>query len=102
DAESEHAEGDGDLAALAFSGIARLNQRYGPAPGGPRFLLLHRRRVWSKSEDKWIGWERKRGKLHELNQLLRGATDTTFIGAGEILEQISTKVRYVITLDADT
>ncbi len=102
DAESEHAEGDGDLAALAFSGIARLNQRYGPAPGGPRFLLLHRRRVWSKSEDKWIGWERKRGKLHELNQLLRGATDTTFMNVEGEAPLAPPNVRFVVTLDGDT
>ena len=63
----------------AVDGIAQLNQRHGPAPGGDRFLLLHRRRVWNESQRKWIGWERKRGKLHELNRLLRGATDTTFL-----------------------
>ena len=57
--------------------IARLNRRHAPAPGGDRFLLLHRRRVWNESERLWIGWERKRGKLHELNRLLRGAPDTT-------------------------
>ena len=57
----------------------RLNQRYGPAPGGDRFLLLHRRRVWNEGEGCWIGWERKRGKLCELNRLLRGAEDTTFL-----------------------
>jgi cyclic beta-1,2-glucan synthetase len=44
-----------------------------------RFFLLHRRRIWNEGEGKWIGWERKRGKLHELNRLLRGATDTTFM-----------------------
>ena len=60
-------------------GIARLNQRYGPAPEGARFFLLHRRRIWNEGQGKWIGWERKRGKLHELNRLLRGATDTTFV-----------------------
>ena len=66
------------LLDIAVLGIARLNRRYGPAPGGERFLLLHRRRVWSDSEQRWMGWERKRGKLHELNRLLRGATDTTY------------------------
>ena len=67
------------MLAAAAEGIARLNRRYGPAPGGERFLLLHRRRVWNEGERRWMGWERKRGKLHELNRLLRGATDTTFI-----------------------
>jgi cyclic beta-1,2-glucan synthetase len=82
DAEGETAEGDAALVAAAAAGIARLNLRYGPAPGGARFLLLHRRRVWNESESRWIGWERKRGKLHELNRLLRAATDTTFIDVG--------------------
>ena len=31
-----------------------------------------------------MGWERKRGKLHELNRLLRGATDTTFVPIGGV------------------
>jgi cyclic beta-1,2-glucan synthetase len=47
DASSEHAEGDDALLDAAAEGIARLNRRYGPAPGGDRFLLLHRRRVWN-------------------------------------------------------
>ncbi|MDI4658190.1 glycosyl transferase, partial [Xanthobacter autotrophicus] len=46
DADAEHAEGDAALVATAAAGIARLNARYGPGPGGVRFLLLHRRRVW--------------------------------------------------------
>ena len=46
-----------------------------------------------------MGWERKRGKLHELNRLLRGATDTSFLPTGAVAPS---GVRYVITLDADT
>jgi cyclic beta-1,2-glucan synthetase len=98
DAESEHAEGDNEVLAAGRAAIARLNQRYGPAPGGDRFLLLHRRRVWNKGEARWIGWERKRGKLSELNRLLRGAQDTTFLAPAAV----PANVRYVITLDADT
>ena len=79
DAATEHEAGDGALLDAAASGISRLNRRHGPAPGGERFLLLHRRRVWNEGQKQWIGWERKRGKLHELNRLLRGATDTTFM-----------------------
>ena len=68
----------------------------------PRFFLLHRRRVWNEGEGKWIGWERKRGKLHELNRLLRGATDTTFLPIDGQAPRLPAGVRYVITLDADT
>jgi cyclic beta-1,2-glucan synthetase len=102
DSVTETAPGDGELLAMAAEGIARLNRRHGPAPAGDRFLVLHRRRVWSASEGKWIGWERKRGKLHELNRLLRGATDTTFVASGGRPPNVPPDVRYVITLDADT
>ncbi|HZC45840.1 MAG TPA: protein ndvB, partial [Candidatus Acidoferrum sp.] len=98
DALTETAPGDDDLFAAAAAGIAQLNNRHGPGPSGARFLLLHRKRVWDEAEGCWMGWERKRGKLHELNRLLRGGTDTTFIGAAAV----PGGVRYVITLDADT
>jgi cyclic beta-1,2-glucan synthetase len=102
DAATEHLESDAVLLAAAAEGIAQLNQRHGAAPGGPRFLLLHRRRVWNEGEGRWIGWERKRGKLHELNELLRGATDTTFVLTNQQISAVPAGVRYVITLDADT
>ena len=98
DSVGEHSDGDTELLAAAADGIARLNQMHGPAPGGDRFLLLHRHRVWNAGEARWIGWERKRGKLHELNRLLRGATDTTFLNP----PPVPAGVRYVVTLDSDT
>ncbi len=102
DSATEHAEGDEVLLAAAAAGIARLNQRYGPAAGGTRFLLLHRGRIWNEGEGCWLGWERKRGKLHELNRLLRGATDTTFLSIEGRPPIVVGDVRYVVTLDADT
>ena len=102
DSATERAPGDDELLGAAAEGIARLNRRHGPAADGERFLLLHRRRVWNDGEGKWMGWERKRGKLHELNRLLRGATDTTFLAVGGRPPVVPSGVRYVITLDADT
>ncbi|MCB1714480.1 MAG: glycosyl transferase [Candidatus Competibacteraceae bacterium] len=102
DAEQEILEGDAHLLAVAEEAIGQLNRLYGPGPGGSRFLLLHRRRVFNASENKWMGWERKRGKLHELNRLLRGATDTTFMPSAAHTPRVPADVRYVITLDADT
>ncbi len=102
DAASESAADDDTLLGAAIEGIARLNRQYGPAADGPRFHLFHRRRLWNAGQGKWIGWERKRGKLHELNRLLRGATDTTFLTLGGELPVIPAGVRYVITLDTDT
>ncbi len=102
DASEEEIEDDQELLDQALEGIARLNAKYGPAPGGDRFLLFHRRRTWCASERRWIGWERKRGKLHELNRLLRGAADTTFITLAGKSPSVPHGVRYVLTLDADT
>ena len=102
DAATENAAGDEELLDAAIAGIARLNDQYGSAADGLRFFLLHRRRVWNESQGKWIGWERKRGKLHELNLLLRGATDTTFLAVGGKPLLVPSDVRYVITLDTDT
>jgi cyclic beta-1,2-glucan synthetase len=98
DGTSGHMPSDDALLAIATAGIARLNKRYGPAAGRDRFLLLHRKRLWSESEQRWIGWERKRGKLCELNSLLRGGQNTTFLNP----PTIPADIRFVITLDADT
>ena len=95
DAETEHLPTDEKLLQQATTGIESLNGRHMT----DRFLLLHRGRKWNPSQSKWMGWERKRGKLHELNRLLRGASDTSFLKIVGILPE---NVRYVITLDADT
>lgn len=102
DADAPHAADDQALLDAATEAIARLNQKYGPSRAGARFMLLHRRRVWTQSEGKWIGWERKRGKLSELNDLLRGADSTTFVSLDGKPPKAPAGVRYVITLDADT
>jgi cyclic beta-1,2-glucan synthetase len=103
DAPSETLPGDEDLLAVARDGVARLNKQYGRVPGGgERFFLFHRKRMWNECDGKWMGWERKRGKLQELNQLLRGSTNTTFVSIAGTLRPNPAGVRYVITLDADT
>src|SRR6058998_537451 len=100
DAPTESMPGDDGTLGAAREGIVRLNRRHGAATdGGDRFLLFHRRRLWNESERAWMGWERKRGKLRELNRLLRGATDTSFVATGAVAPS---GIRYVLTLDADT
>jgi cyclic beta-1,2-glucan synthetase len=102
DADTEHVADDLDLLHIATEGIARLNRRHEAMTAGARFYLLHRRRTWSEGQQQWLGWERKRGKLHELNRLLRGATDTSFMIDDQARKSLPDAVRYVITLDADT
>lgn len=100
DADLEHVPGEESLIRVAHAGIDDLNARLG-GPDGPHFAFLHRARLWNPSEQVWMGWERKRGKLEEFNRLLRGATDTSFTTQAGALEALH-GIRYVITLDSDT
>lgn len=100
DANAEEENDDSIILAAAKSGIQELNHRHGNGLQ-PRFHLFHRRRQWNSGEDRWMGWERKRGKLEEFNLLLRGATNTSFITATASKDLFS-QIRYVITLDSDT
>ncbi|HXK19731.1 MAG TPA: protein ndvB, partial [Polyangiaceae bacterium] len=99
DATQPETPGDDALLQLARAGIAELNQRSGEADA--RYFLLHRRRTQNPSEGRFMGWERKRGKLEELNRLLRGATDTTF-SVVSMSPELCASIRYVLTLDTDT
>ncbi len=102
DSATETTAEDAELLAAAAAGIARLNRVHGSVQGDDRFLLLHRKRLWNRAQGCWMGWERKRGKLHEFNLLLRGSTDTSFVPVGGRPPQAPAGVRYVISLDADT
>ncbi|HSD46302.1 MAG TPA: hypothetical protein VLB87_06745, partial [Pyrinomonadaceae bacterium] len=97
DAEAEEMPNDSLLLSVAQSCIDKLNQEH----GGSRFHLFHRRRLWNAGENKWMGWERKRGKLEEFNRLLRGASDTSFV-VRTADDELMRSIRYVITLDSDT
>ena len=91
---------DRELLDSAAQGIMGLNKKHGDAAGGP-FHLLHRAHHWNGAEERYMGWERKRGKLEELNRLLRGDQATSYtlhIGNPQGLLDI----RFVITLDSDT
>ncbi len=100
DSDAEHAPTDEALLQLAQDRIAALNARYPAARS--LFVLLHRARRFNPAQGKWMGWERKRGKLHEMHRLLRGADDTTFLQTAEARAILPANVRYIITLDADT
>ena len=100
DAALAETDTDRQLLQEAIDGIEELNRRL---MGGkePRYFLFHRKRLHNPVEDRFMGWERKRGKLEELNRLLRGATDTTFTEV-TAAPALLASIRYVITLDTDT
>ena len=80
--------------------VRRLNARHG-APESRPFHLLHREPRWNPAERKWMGWERKRGKIEELNRYLLGEGDTTYaLHAGD--SEGLRDVVFVLTLDSDT
>ncbi len=100
DADSENLPGDEALLRLAQRRIEALNERYGSVESD-RFFLFHRPRRWNSSEQCWMGHERKRGKLADLNALLRGNAQGRFMCiVGDIAAL--PLVQYVITLDTDT
>jgi cyclic beta-1,2-glucan synthetase len=101
DAPDETMFGDAELLEEARAAIAALNARYASEAAAGPFLLLHRPRVWSTSEHAWIGCERKRGKLADLNAFLRGGARERFMLAEGRTDDLH-GIRYVITLDADT
>jgi len=99
DSEQARHEDDERLLQTVTESVEALNHRY----GGERFFLFHRDRTWSESEQKFIGWERKRGKIEELNRLIDGtrpedADRLVYVGDPDHLSN----VRFVITLDSDT
>ncbi|MEX2180522.1 MAG: glucoamylase family protein [Gemmatimonadaceae bacterium] len=100
DAPTETLETDDAIVEAAVAGIRALNARYA-GDGAPAFHLFHRPRRWNPQQGIWMGWERKRGKLAEFNRALRGAPAGPFsVIEGDIT--VLRRVRYVITLDADT
>ncbi|HEY7159864.1 MAG TPA: hypothetical protein VH815_01330, partial [Acidobacteriota bacterium] len=96
DSDVETSPADESLLLQARAAISALNSKY-PRSESPRFHVFHRRRLWNESQGKWMGWERKRGKLEEFNRLLSGSRETSYIKA-----EVPANVKYVITLDADT
>jgi cyclic beta-1,2-glucan synthetase len=87
------------LITLCSDLIHELNEKYESQNKGS-FFLFHRHRAYNPREKSWMGWERKRGKLLDLNNLLREQYDNFPVKVGEL--SILPSVRFVITLDSDT
>ncbi len=100
DADRETLPGDEALLQLAQRRIEALNVRHASVEAD-RFFLFHRPRRWNPAEQCWMGHERKRGKLADLNALLRGNARDRFM---RIVGDIASlpPVQYVIVLDTDT
>jgi len=101
DADEEHAPNDEELLNHAKMRVKELNTQYATDSHQPFYFFL-RRRQWNPSEGKWMGFERKRGKLMEFNHLLLDPqAETSYsVKLGDL--RVLSKIVYVISLDADT
>ncbi len=102
DAESARIDSDVDLLNGAIEAIERLNTLYPTSADEPaRFIVLHRERRFAPTERRWIGWERKRGKLEQLIGLLAEGETSPFFDLGRT-STVASGTRYIVTLDSDT
>ncbi|MDP2182543.1 MAG: glucoamylase family protein [Actinomycetota bacterium] len=98
---SQRAKEDGAIIEAAIDGTEVLNDRYEREHGRRPFFVFIRGRRLNEAEETWMGWERKRGALMELNRLLKGSSDVSFTHQ-EGDEPFLRDVTFVLTLDADT
>ncbi|HLO59796.1 MAG TPA: glucoamylase family protein [Bacteroidales bacterium] len=99
DSDEEISADDELLIQQVSNKIISLNEKY-PGENKDTFYLFHRPRLWNSTDKKWMGYERKRGKLSDLNSLLRGGENKFSLIIGDI--EVLPKIKYVITLDTDT
>jgi cellobiose phosphorylase len=100
DGDSPVEEDDSKIIEKAINGIKDLNIKYSDSTT-EKFYFFHRKRYFNKENNKWIGWERKRGALLEFNDMILGSNETSIIYASPAFPA-SKNIKYVITLDSDT
>lgn len=100
DSDNEKEAEDTKIIQAALRDVKELNRKYSK-DDKEIFYFLSRYRQYNEKQNKWLGWERKRGKLMEFNSLLRGDVNTSYDVISGDINNLQ-KVKYVITLDADT
>jgi cyclic beta-1,2-glucan synthetase len=100
DSQVEITEKDNQLIEYAALRCNQLNQKYAQSEH-PRFSILFRKRKWNEKQQTFMGWERKRGKIHELNSLILGHDNTSFL-IDQLTKDLFKSIKYVITLDGDS
>lgn len=92
---------DEEIVRVGIEEAKRLNEKYreNNLENSSRFYFLYRKREWNPSEKCYMGWERKRGLICQLNEFLLNNDDKFLINT--MLEN-KPDIKYVITLDVDT
>lgn len=91
----EHMPFDDEVIEEGIKCTKALNEKYNE----DRFFFLYRKRVYNKSQKKWLGYERKRGMITEFVRFLVNKEEGTF--CVNTINEIS-QIKYIITLDSDT
>jgi cyclic beta-1,2-glucan synthetase len=100
DANVESLPADAPALEAVCLAIRQINRQY-PCDREPRFIVLHRARQFSETEQCWMGWERKRGKLEQLVEAMAGNPKSAFVDLGPD-SQLAPATPYIVTLDSDT
>ncbi len=75
--------------------IARLNRVY-----GTHFTVLVRRRKYSKTQEQYSGFDRKRGAVCDLVRFMNGEDVDFYLSAGNL--EFLREAKYFLALDSDT
>ena len=100
DGDAQHAPDDGEILARTRARIAEMNR----CAGEEKYFYLHRERRLLAVDRRWMGRDRKRGALGDLNRLLLGreGAEVAFDAEGGACNRLRGRFRYVLTVDADT
>lgn len=79
DSDTKVQDMDSEILRTGKERVRQLNEKY-----GKKFFFYCRERTWQPGQNKWIGWERKRGGIIEFNRKVAG------------------KVAFVLTVDEGT
>lgn len=94
---------DNEVMETGVNLVETLNKKYVSENGFPIFHFIYRKREWNEKENCYLGWERKRGMITQFNEYILGNIDNPFrISTIETYKDCIPKIKYVITLDADT
>ena len=99
ESNKEEEEFDKEVIEEGKKQIEKLNKKYSQEHELPIFNFIYRKRIWNEKEESYLGWERKRGMLNQLNEYLLKNINNPFLYNS--IEEIP-QIKYIITLDADT
>lgn len=99
DSENEDNPEDESIVAAAMEGINKLNEKY--KEDRTIFYYFHRKREFNAKQNKWMGWERKRGAIVQFNDLISGRENNSFVYKSSGVDKLK-NIKYIITIDSDT